>query len=667
MGRPSFVQYGQMKRVLTVAFTDIKAFSSLARRASRQEVLAMLDKHEELLLPIVTSYGGRVVKTLGDAFLLAFETPTDAVLAGVMMQERLRDYNGAVADDERIEVRVAINTGEVEVIGDDVYGDAVNVASRLESITEHGEVYFTESTYLAMDKAGVPTSAIGEFKVSGLPEAVTVYQVIRDPSDAEYKRLVDSQTISPDADAPEGVLSRSLLYSAEQQRLQSGSNRRYLLWGAVAMIALVLLLVGLPVARHAMARGKARKWIEQGRPEDAIELAQALREKRPSDVRLQKIIADAIVADVRQHIAAGEVVQAREAFDRYSGDFSHFDVLREVEPEVLVAEARQKDPTSQAAWALEGLARYPDNRALQMLLLEAATESGSNMQKAYETAVEMLRDDEALSEDPILIEFGRAYMNAITPKSDRSANQLTTLSDFLGSHLVDYARENLYRPGWKLARLRWSSKLLLQRQDPGSIDVFRFYSVDVFNTRMRVQKMQEEVASYFDDLLKEHTPEELKERVTFPLETDLKVLQSPSEYYYDLARKLAPLIYIDALEDELIECARSDDVNSFQHNTCFEILRETDRLDEETKLAFHLQHIAHPATLLDPLMEDTLTYLEQSPDERVRRAHGELEELVGAYDNSVAFLTKEGRTADARRARALQARIKRLLASWDRG
>ncbi|NIP73058.1 MAG: adenylate/guanylate cyclase domain-containing protein, partial [Gammaproteobacteria bacterium] len=108
-------------QTLTIVFTDIKDFTARTSRSSRAEVVALLQRHEELLRPIVLAHGGTVVKTIGDAFLLTFHSPTNAVLCGLRLQARLRQYNREAPAEEQIHVRIAINTGEVELIGDDVY------------------------------------------------------------------------------------------------------------------------------------------------------------------------------------------------------------------------------------------------------------------------------------------------------------------------------------------------------------------------------------------------------------------------------------------------------------------------------------------------------------------------------------------------------------------
>lgn len=180
-------------RTLSVVFTDIKGFTARTSSSSRAELRDLLDRHEELLLPVIHHYDGTVVKTIGDAFLLTFESPTNAVLCGLMIQETLREFNQRTVEAEQIEVRVAINTGEVEVRGSDVFGETVNIAARIESITEAGEVYFTHATYLSMNKSEVPTSEVGERRLKGIDEPIRVYRVIRDENLERYNILIASE------------------------------------------------------------------------------------------------------------------------------------------------------------------------------------------------------------------------------------------------------------------------------------------------------------------------------------------------------------------------------------------------------------------------------------------------------------------------------------------
>ena len=172
-------------RTLTIMFSDMRGFTSRTSSQSRAATVDMIKQHKELLLPVIIDRGGKLIKTIGDAFLVTFESPTDAVLAGTALQNTLRKHNSRTPAKSRIEIRVAINTGEVILEEGDVYGEAVNIASRIEGIAEPNEIYFTESTYLSMNKSEVPAAEIGFRLLRGIPERIKIYKVLKD---GEIKR-----------------------------------------------------------------------------------------------------------------------------------------------------------------------------------------------------------------------------------------------------------------------------------------------------------------------------------------------------------------------------------------------------------------------------------------------------------------------------------------------
>ncbi len=162
---------------LTIMFTDIVGFTAKTSRQSRNENASMLQEHDRLLLPVVTNYGGRKVKSIGDAMLVSFRSPTDAVRCGMALQDATWEYNRNKDSDAQLRIRVALTLGEVRVEGGDIFGEPVNIASRVEGLTPAGEVYLAESVYLAMNKAEAPTEAVGTKELKGIPEAVKIYRV----------------------------------------------------------------------------------------------------------------------------------------------------------------------------------------------------------------------------------------------------------------------------------------------------------------------------------------------------------------------------------------------------------------------------------------------------------------------------------------------------------
>ncbi|MBI5624204.1 MAG: RDD family protein [Elusimicrobia bacterium] len=167
-------------RNLAVLMTDIKGFTDKTSRRTRSEIQDMLEEHKSLVLPVLEEHGGRLIKTIGDAFLMVYESPTDAVLAGVEVQETLAKRNEGLSDDARLDIRIAINSGEVNLADDDVFGEPVNITARIQGVSQPGEVFFTEAVYLTMNKSEVPSSEVGLLQLKGIHEKVRVYKVRRE-------------------------------------------------------------------------------------------------------------------------------------------------------------------------------------------------------------------------------------------------------------------------------------------------------------------------------------------------------------------------------------------------------------------------------------------------------------------------------------------------------
>lgn len=189
-------------RNLTVMFTDLSGFTEAASGMSRDQIEQFLSAHDRLIRPIILRRKGGVVKTIGDSFLATFESPTDAVLAGIDIQQAVEDYNALARPREKMQIRVSINVGEVTEKEGDIYGDAVNIASRLLSVAEPNGVYFTEAVYLVMNKKEVPTAEVGHRQFRGVPEKIRVYRVLRElpPKPVKHEeKVMPGYTLEPGA------------------------------------------------------------------------------------------------------------------------------------------------------------------------------------------------------------------------------------------------------------------------------------------------------------------------------------------------------------------------------------------------------------------------------------------------------------------------------------
>lgn len=172
---------------LAVAFVDIVGFTPKTSAQSRVENEQMLKRFDGVVRPVVGAFGGKIVKTIGDAFLVTFRSPTDALLWGMAVHDRLAEANATIAAEDRIDIRVAVNVGEVRVEGNDVFGEAVNIASRIEGEAGAGEIYFSEAVYLVMTRSEVPTEEVGLRELKGIKDPVRLYRVPRVSQIGDYQ------------------------------------------------------------------------------------------------------------------------------------------------------------------------------------------------------------------------------------------------------------------------------------------------------------------------------------------------------------------------------------------------------------------------------------------------------------------------------------------------
>ena len=141
--------------------------------------LAALKAHRrELIDPKIAEYGGRIVKTTGDGLLLEFPSVVEAVRSAVDVQRGMAERNAGVPADERIEFRIGINVGDIIIDGDDIYGDGVNVAARLQALAEPGEICVSKVVRdQVLDKLSFSFDELGAQQVKNIARPVDVYRI----------------------------------------------------------------------------------------------------------------------------------------------------------------------------------------------------------------------------------------------------------------------------------------------------------------------------------------------------------------------------------------------------------------------------------------------------------------------------------------------------------
>lgn len=164
---------------LTILFVDIAGYTATTNRQSRQQNAFLLDRFTRLLKPCIRQFSGLIVKSMGDAVLVTFRSPTNAMLCAQQLHDRLALHHLQQPEQEEIVIRVAAHLGEVRITRNDVFGEAVNLAARIEAVTPAGEIYLSEAVYLAMNKAEVLVESAGQFTLDGFDHPLHLYRVCK--------------------------------------------------------------------------------------------------------------------------------------------------------------------------------------------------------------------------------------------------------------------------------------------------------------------------------------------------------------------------------------------------------------------------------------------------------------------------------------------------------
>ena len=166
------------RKLRAVLSADVKEYSRLM---SQDELgtIRTLNAYKESMSAFIEQYRGRVVDAPGDNLLAEFSSVLDAVNCAVEIQRELAERNAELPDSRRMEFRIGINLGDVVKDEGRIYGDGVNIAARLESLSEGGGICISGTVFdHVKNKVGLEYDYLGEKTVKNIPEPVRVYRVL---------------------------------------------------------------------------------------------------------------------------------------------------------------------------------------------------------------------------------------------------------------------------------------------------------------------------------------------------------------------------------------------------------------------------------------------------------------------------------------------------------
>jgi len=184
------------RRLAAIVSADVVGYSRLMG-VDETGTLAALDAHRtELIEPKIAEYDGRIVKTMGDGLLLEFPSVVNATQCSIDVQRGMAERNRGIDEDKQIDFRFGVNVGDIIVDGDDIHGDGVNVAARLEGLAEAGGICLSLAARDQIrDKLHIELEDLGNLEVKNIARPVRVFRVILEGEQA--KPILNQKHTSP--------------------------------------------------------------------------------------------------------------------------------------------------------------------------------------------------------------------------------------------------------------------------------------------------------------------------------------------------------------------------------------------------------------------------------------------------------------------------------------
>jgi TolB-like protein/class 3 adenylate cyclase/Flp pilus assembly protein TadD len=171
------------RRLAAILAADVVGYSRLMEEDELGTHEAFKAYRDSLLIPTIKDHRGRVVRLMGDGMIVEFLSAVDAVVCAIKIQEQTSERNKRLPEHRRIIVRIGINLGDVIVESDDIYGDEVNIAARLESLADPGSICISGAVHRQVKRAiKIPFDDLGEHKVKNISRQIHIYRLSIEPT-----------------------------------------------------------------------------------------------------------------------------------------------------------------------------------------------------------------------------------------------------------------------------------------------------------------------------------------------------------------------------------------------------------------------------------------------------------------------------------------------------
>ena len=195
------------RSLAAIMFTDVVGFSTIMHK-DESAALELLDNHNKIVQPIVIKYNGTILKPQADGYLMKFSSAVDAVRCGKDIQKEISIYNKEINENENILLRIGIHLGDVVLTENDIFGDGVNIASRLEPLADPGGICISQTVYDQIkNKVEIQTLDLGPADLKNIDSKINIYKVLLE---AQKKVEDDNEEGAQKEDTEEPKVSESV-------------------------------------------------------------------------------------------------------------------------------------------------------------------------------------------------------------------------------------------------------------------------------------------------------------------------------------------------------------------------------------------------------------------------------------------------------------------------
>ena len=183
------------RRLAAILSADVVGYSRLMGIDEAGTLARLKAMRRDLVDPLIAAHSGRTFKLMGDGALVEFASAVDAVTCAIEVQKQIRERNADSPEDSRIQFRIGINVGDIIVDGDDIYGDGVNVAARIQALADPGGIYISRgAAEQVRDKVPIKIETRGEQTVKNIARPIEVFCIIAEDRNAIVVAVNKSET-----------------------------------------------------------------------------------------------------------------------------------------------------------------------------------------------------------------------------------------------------------------------------------------------------------------------------------------------------------------------------------------------------------------------------------------------------------------------------------------